>query len=382
MLKYYVEVIIRNLLKIFYILPVKKQILFESFNGKSVSCNPYYIYKEFEKECYKVKIIWTYNKEIPVILQNKKIKIVRFHSLSWLFASMQSKVIINNDSFGLWVPYRKNQILINTWHGGGAYKKVGNSDNSFIGNKSEYLKNQYFSKITTYFISSCNVFTKVIAESFGISEHKFLEIGMPRNDIFFNKNEVIAADKKVRTFYSLDENDYIVLYAPTFRGSARNCVFNNMLDFNELKNTICKLYKRNVIIMYRGHHLMKNNLDAKLIDIDATSYVDMQELLCSADMLITDYSSCMWDFSFTEKPCILYTPDIDDYILSRGFYTEPITWGFPIAKNNFELKKIIEEFDLVSYKNNLHKNKEYFNNFEKGIASRYVYKIVKDNIDL
>jgi len=377
MLKYRIEVLIRNLLKIFYILPVKKnQIFFEAFHGQQMNCNPKYIYEELQKSYPGYKIIWCYNKENHC----KDFKTVKFHSFAWLIASLRSGVLVNNDSFGLWVPYRKKQLLINTWHGGGAYKRIGNSDNSFSKSLQEKLKNDYFVKVTDYFLSSSKIFTKNTAESYGFSQSQLIETGMPRNDIFFSNESVSAANDKVRQFYNFSKNDFIVLYAPTFRRTASQVDFVYTLNFNKLKESYSAKFNKNIVILYRGHHIIADTKVDGNYDIDVTAYPDMQELLCACDSLITDYSSSIWDYSFTQKPCFLFTPDIDFYIKDRGFYTDPSEWGFPYAKTNEELSAAILNFDSDDFKNKLQKNHALFGNVENGTASKQVAELINNFI--
>ena len=72
----------------------------------------------------------------------------------------------------------------------------------------------------------------------------------------------------------------------------------------------------------------------------------MQELLAAADMLITDYSSCIWDYSFLYRPCFLYTPDLREYLAKTGFYVDIHEWPFPICENMEDLEKQMkQEFD-------------------------------------
>jgi CDP-glycerol glycerophosphotransferase len=84
---------------------------------------------------------------------------------------------------------------------------------------------------------------------------------------------------------------------------------------------------------------------------NATDYPDMQELLQCAQVLLTDYSSCMWDFSLMGKPCFLYARDIAEYRGERDFYTPIESWPFPLASDNAELARVIGAFDETAYRN-------------------------------
>ena len=81
--------------------------------------------------------------------------------------------------------------------------------------------------------------------------------------------------------------------------------------------------------------------------IDMTRYHDMQELLSVADMLITDYSSSMFDFSMQRRPCLLYATDIEQY--DRGYYYDFTKLPYPLARNQEDLLRIISEFNNEEY---------------------------------
>lgn len=79
--------------------------------------------------------------------------------------------------------------------------------------------------------------------------------------------------------------------------------------------------------------------------VDVSGYADMQELLCATDVLLTDYSSFMWDYSLTGRPCFIYANDLDQYKKERNFHTPITDWPFPMAERNSELQKEILGFD-------------------------------------
>lgn len=84
--------------------------------------------------------------------------------------------------------------------------------------------------------------------------------------------------------------------------------------------------------------------------ISMTHYSDMQELIAAADLLITDYSSCMFDMAIAQKPCVLYVPDLQQYLANeRGLYFDIETLPFPIAQNMKQLCNTVKDFDLERY---------------------------------
>ncbi len=376
MLKVAVKIIIRFFLHALWIFPVNKnKVFFCSFKGSTIACNPYYIFRELQKQRPNAKYIWCCNSdEKKSQVQNKNVKFVKINTMKYIYSLITSRILVNNSGFPSWLPFRtKKQLVINTWHGGGAYKRVATSEiNSLEIRKRE----EFTAKGTSYFISSSKIFTQVMIPSVLVPEEKFLNIGMPRNDIFFNSTEVQNTNKKVRNSLRLNADDYIILYAPTYRESSlKHSSFDSQLDINLIKKAAEKKFCKAAKILFRGHYFFTAN-NTQSFSLDASDYPNMQELLCAADMLITDYSSSMWDYSFTGKPCLLFCPDIDEYIQKRGFYTEPKKWGFPICKSNQELADTIQNFDMEKYADNIKKNHEYFGSYEKGDATKKVCSVI------
>ena len=98
----------------------------------------------------------------------------------------------------------------------------------------------------------------------------------------------------------------------------------------------------------------------------------MQDLLLVCDILITDYSSSIWDYSFTYKPCFLYTTDLEQYTSERGFGRDIYTWGFPVCKNDEELYQAIINFDEDDFRMKMQKHHDDLGSYENGNATQYV----------
>ena len=361
--------IVRLLLKIFWIFPVKSnKIIFSCHQGNGYTCNPKYL-SEYIGKNYKngFNLIWVF-KDIKKhsFLEKRNIKIVKLFSISFFYQFLTSKVIITNSSNFPYMPLRKSQCLINTWHGGGAYKKIGQDRRIY-----------QYRKITTknigYMLSSCQAFTQVMSNTIMDSDQKkFWYFGMPRNDIFFQDYSHIC--KKAREKLGLDDESYkFVLCAPTWRWIYENNEYD--LDFCQLKNTLEKKFagKWKILLRHHTYHnyncfMEDNNISRDVINV--TDYEDMQELLCLADILITDYSSCMWDMSLMDKPCFLYATDVEDYRKTEGFYTPIESWPFPLAQNNKEIQEKILNFNMEKYKQEIKKHHDNLGSYETGEACK------------
>ncbi len=375
MLKYLIKVIIRNLLKIFWIFPVnQKKIYLQSFTGLKITCNPLYIFNYLYEIHSEYKYVWLVNK-IPEE-KKKNVVYVKIGTVRWIYEILTSKVLITNDGFFSYLPYRRKTVLIETWHGGGAYKRVGAALTTEKNDVNDFKSLLYMAKHLDYFISSSKKFSEIMSESRLVDIQKFLPVGMPRNDILFDSEKSNKINEEIRKRLGFSKDDFVVLYAPTFRGKTSNSHFDNYLDVKALKSILTEKIGKNTKVLFRGHYLLCNLPEFTDYDKDVSDWQDMQMLLVASDMMITDYSSCMWDYSLLKRPCFLFVPDFDEYVNNRGFYTDPVTWGFPICRTNTELKEKIISFDKKKYVlavENHHKN---LASYENGTATERIAKII------
>lgn len=369
--------IIRFFMRVFWLFRLnKKKIFFSAYEGKQFSCNPKEIYNNILGDTYfdDFMFVWEANSNLP-IPNNSRTKIVRHNTLKYFFEVMTSKYIITNSGITGKIPIKKQQVNINTWHGGGAYKRVGLATKSLLG--ANYDNLYHIVNQTTYFISSSRIFTNVMAESLHMPNEKFLEVGMPRNDIFFQPNRCVIVNQKVRNKYDIDENDFVVLYAPTYRGSiGEDKAIESLPDFKLIKD-LCNLkFGKKTTILIRAHYFNNLNVNDDQC-ISVSDYPEMQDLLVSCDMLITDYSSSMWDFALTYKPCLLYMPDYKEYDAERGFYTSVETWPGMLCFTNNDIKRDIEQYDKSKYKQRIMSYLDEAGNYDKGEATSSIISILK-----
>ena len=325
----------RFILKLFYIFKVNtKKVFFSSYEGASISCNPKYIYKElYKKYGDNLIYVWESNKDRNVLVGSDRVIYVKHNSISYIYHVMTSKIIISNTGITASFPLRKNQLSINTWHGAGCYKKVGID---YEENLEQYKKRRMIAeKNITYYLSGCKAWTKVFSQAVISDEKKFLPIGSPRVDYLIND---ASPSEKERIKKILNIHKNIVLYAPTYRGE-RDIPEDAVcpLDVEKLLTSLVKRFGGEWIFGYRCHYATASKFKNTPDSIDLSSYEDMQELLVAADVLISDYSSSIWDFSFTGNPCFLYCYDLDLYIEDRDFYIPIMDWHFPVSRNMNEL---------------------------------------------
>jgi len=389
--------IVRTLFYCFCIFSLKKnRVMFNCQKGRMFACNPRAIFEElYAVNKGKLEFVWCLNNPSEDLKGYQDVKIVKYNSLLYFYYQMTSKLIVANMHSPIYLPLRKKQVMIDTWHGGGAYKRVGllSPRQESLSTKSERLKmktiedknNQewerykakYNAKDTTFFISSSKRFSEVMFMSQLLPRCSYLEIGMPRNDVFFT--DYTTTIQKTRKLLDIKSNQKVILYAPTYRGNVKNQLFRFNLDIKSCLDGLEKKWGGEWIFVFRGHVLgLHQNVNNELI-VNASQYEDMQELLCLADVFITDYSSSMWDFALTRKPAFLFTPDLEYYLNNdRGFYTPVDEWPFPYAQTNSELERLIFSFDDDIHQKKVQNHLIDLESFEEGNSTEKACKIIAD----
>lgn len=349
-----------------------------NMKGKRYGDNPKYITDELLKRNAGYEIVWLLKDDVDEELP-KGIRRIKYTVFSIAYEIATAKIWIDSNTKQYGTLKRKKQIYIQTWHGSYGLKKVYGD----LLDKITFIPQvtmKYNSKITDLYISNSKKTSEIYRRAFWYSGN-ILECGSPRNDIFFQRKDDYL--KKVQKHFNI-EGKKIVLYAPTYRENFSTKAFQ--LNYYQLKNNLEKRFGEEWVILVRLHP--QNIQDAeKFIKYDnqilnATSYSIMQELLVASDVLVTDYSSCMFDFVTKGKPCFLYATDTVQYKESRGYYYALEDLPFPLATNNEELEKVILEFNEQEYKERLEKLFKEVGLCESGEASKqvvdYIERLRKD----
>ena len=375
-IKYMKKKLVKAFLHIFWLFPVdmKKVFLLNELSytyGDSLKYIDKYI-KSHNINDYSVVFAIKKGCEEPV-----GDVIVRPGSIKYFKEILTSGFVITNAGGISYLPKRKPQLFINTWHGGGPYKKTSTD----VYNNYWYRKEVIMNHINTdYILSSCKNFTEVEAKSMGFDKDQCIPSGLPRNDILFGNHSDIV--KKVREYYSITDDKKFVLYAPTFRSSSNQSdskMISNIidLDIDLLLSSLKIRFNSEWVCGVRLHPKLANIDMSDMTVLNCTTYPDMQELLCCTDAIITDYSSLMWDYSFTYRPIFLYAPDIEQYEKEHGFYMPVSEWPYPIAHNNDEMSKIILCFDETEYIKCVKNHHRDCESYENGNSCKKLLELIK-----
>jgi len=222
---------------------------------------------------------------------------------------------------------------------------------------------------------------EILTSAFKVTSDKILDLGYPRNDVIFNNN--LNFKQKLREKYGIPDNiKRVILYAPTFRdaGSLR-FPFKN----KDLENLNAILEEMDSIFLFKGHAYEKkiNFGELKYINL-VRKPSDIQELLIISDLLISDYSSVIFDYLLTMKPIILFPYDLDVYIKGRGLHYDlrDIAPG-PIV---FEVEKLIETIRNMEkidseYREIREKVRDRFNKYHDGKSIERLLKFLNIPFD-
>ncbi len=382
---------------IYKIAPIKSnRIVFTSLHGQ-YSDSPKAISVEFHKSYPHFEIIWLLNQakinEIPEYVTAVDINSIKAH-----YYSGSSKIIIDNvyaenaitiydndtkaiirAKIFLWLHRKRKQLIFTTWHGT-PIKKMGiDQINNHI---SDFI---------------CNKMTMILGDQYTLNIMKRLTfnridmnlLGTARNDVLYDQDHSLMIRKRL----GLD-NKKILLFAPTFRSGELQSNGRyiersgldqiNDIDFDELFRILSKKFGGEWVFICRFHYHVAEKVDWKDIEerhngrvINGNTLQDMADYLSCADILISDISSCMFDFALTKRPCFILFPDKEQFESNeRGLYINLDSLPFPFAVNNIELLSNIENFDDLKYKSKLCTITETFGFVNEGNSSEKIVNYI------
>lgn len=374
------------------VMPVRKRtIIFESFNGKKPSDNPYYIWLELEKnpEIKKNwKVYWGIKKENYNELKRMypSITFIPRFSFRWLVCMTTANYWVFNSRMPHWLKKNHKTIYIQTWHGT-PLKRLGTDIQSVkMPSTSTHSYHINFVKETKRwdYLIAPNVYSREIFKESFKYENQFLSMGYPRNDKLVQSKDNEKLIQYLKKKITGKEKGKIFLYAPTWRDDyfISKGIYKFFMPFN-LDKLFSKLDEDDILII-RPHYLVKDTInvwgyeDRVLICADE----EINDLFLICDLLITDYSSVMFDYSILLKPILFYAYDFNYYNENlRGFYFD-IEKEAPgkFVKTEEEFYTEIWMFNTnkynTSFLNSLVAFNKKFNHWEDGNSSQLIAELI------
>jgi CDP-glycerol glycerophosphotransferase len=344
-----------------------KTVLFDSWRGKYAD-SPRAIAEELHRRDPSFRQVWVLEQDDPLLPE--WVDAVRPHSRHHVeYLGCAQYVVTNSGMPGYWRK-RRQQAYLQTWHGT-PLKKLGRDiQRPAMPKARRYMRD--FSRDVSYWdlLLSQNPFsTGVLRQAFQY-KGPILEAGYPRNDVLLSPHadRVRAA---TRHRLGLDEEARALLYAPTWRDNTR---FELQLDLESIAND---LGPRDVFLLRAHNHVARTVAETSHPRvIDVSRIPDTPELLLAADVLITDYSSVMFDFANTGRPMVFFAYDYDDYVHSeRGVYFELAERApGPLVRTGDELIQALASVDSWrgDYEERYRTFIEEFGEYDRGDAARRI----------
>ena len=364
------KAVVKKILNIiFKIFKVKdNKILFQCGRGM-IDGSPKAIYNYIKKHHKEYELIWIVDKDANTTGLDKK-EYCYSKSLKSLYHLSTAKYWIRSESIGSILNKKDSQIYIQAWHGHGALKRMSYDVTGVT--LKEPLEH---TKEWDYLLTNDPLDDTIMTTSTGYNRKKYM-IGTPLTDyVLINANSK-KFKKEMLEKLNINNDKPIILYAPTFREDDLES------DIVDLKiNKLKELKDYNILL--RLHPLIRNKIDKSIYEendnmINCCSYPDITDILCVTDILISDYSSIIYEYSILEKPIIFYAYDLEKYQQERGFYIK-----YP---EDLPGKVVYSEEELYNTLLNIkEENKEYTKKIKK-FNKRFNYlndgKVCKRFVDL
>ena len=324
----------------------ERHVLFQSFDGKSFGGNPFYLLLEMCRNpryhAYR-KIVAVNEGVIPSVQKMLEtyrlsdVEVVAINTKRYCEALMTSKYLVNNSTFPSFFIKREGQVYLNTWHGT-PLKHMGRK----MANHPQVIGNTQRNLLMADYLLYPNRFSlDCFREDYMLGPFysgTYLLGGYPCNEAFFNderkaqvKEELGVANKK------------IVVYMPTFRESLGKgyafphehmlkyslAVMDNQIDSDTVIFAKPHYYSRG--LSYKGYRHTR----------PFPAGYETYDILSIADVLITDYSSVMFDFLNAGKPTVLYAYDEKEYFSTRGTYQEFSSLPFPVFHDAYDMCEFV-----------------------------------------
>ena len=308
-----------------------KKIVFNQFQGSGFGCNQKYVALELLKRRKDLDLVWLV-RDVAEGGFPDGIRKVAWKSPSAMKELATAKVWCANHNLGHFIKNRglvkkPGQFYVQTWHGSFGIKRCTET----LGRKEAGMLDVFF--------ANCEWEANLAREWFSPYSPEIVLAGHPRNDIIVNSRR-----------QTRDVRQSTLLYVPTFRDDgATDCY---LTDFSPVVAALKARWPGEWKVQVRLHpHMRKKGVRLAFSEgvEDVTSHPDIQELLAAADVVISDYSSCIFDFALSGRPAFIYAPDREKYESDRGFYYQLDATPFPVAENAAGLVNAITGFDETSY---------------------------------
>jgi CDP-glycerol glycerophosphotransferase len=353
---------------------LRNTVLFQSWAGKQYSDSPRAVYEEMVRQGRDEPALWV-RRDSSVDLPDGTPSVL-YGSREYYEALATARYVVANDAMPTFYDKRPGSFYLQTWHGT-PLKRIGfDIENAQFGNVN-YLS-EFAVEVTKWDrLVSPNRFSSEIFRRAFDYRGEILETGYPRNDVFYAP-DVDQRRAQVRRQLGLHPDQRVILWAPTWREDQRDGSGRYTLPLPFDLGTWDRILGPNDILLFRGHQLIQHSVGGMLRGLrqvrNVTLYPDIQDLYLAADLLITDYSSVMFDFANTRRPMIFYAWDLEHYRDHlRGFYLDfESTVPGPVITDLDSLREHLADPNPADHDEAYRRFVERFCSLEDGHASQRV----------
>ncbi len=351
-----------------FLLPVKKKkIVFSNFNGGGFGDNTRYIAEECIRQKIPYELFWVCERQGCTF--PPELMIIKPNTLRFVYHMSTAGFWVDNTRKLYYFKKKRSQVYIHTWHAGPGMKRIERDAGTGLSEAYiAYAKRD--SEHIDLLLSNCHFWTQCFRSCFWYNG-PILEKGLPKNDLYFRDMQPIRA--KIRQFYGLSEEVNLVLYVPTWRENRKLHVYH--LDFEGCLDALEQRFGGTWVMLVRLHP----NVNAADFDIRYTSrvlnaspYDNAQELLAAGDAVITDYSSCGFDYIQLDRLSFFYAEDYEEMKRNKGYYLDLSDLPVPIAFSNEEMIQNILDFSYEIYEKKRVPFMERMQYYDDGHASEAV----------
>jgi CDP-glycerol glycerophosphotransferase (TagB/SpsB family) len=295
-------------------LPIDENLaVYCAYEGRGVRCNPGAIYEKAKELAPHVRGVWIVKKDRVADLPDGVGHVVE-NSFAYFRVLARAKYLVNNTHFAEHFVKRPGSVLVQTHHG--TPLKFMGVDGLLHNGRSGSGRTGLLAKVGQWdFSLAANPHMTASWRTAYPGTWESLEYGYPRNDILSTATAAYATS--VRAKLAIEPGRRVILYLPTHRG--RNEVrFDGRLDVGKLAEALGE----DTVILLRTHYFYdrKRSASPSAFVVDVSDYPVVEDLYLAADILITDYSSAMFDFAVLDRPIVVFASDWTSYRRTRGVY--------------------------------------------------------------
>ncbi|GID28851.1 bifunctional glycosyltransferase/CDP-glycerol:glycerophosphate glycerophosphotransferase [Paractinoplanes brasiliensis] len=304
----------------------EKLAVYSAYWGKGYACNPRAVYEKMTELAPDIRGVWEIKPgakaDVPA-----GVKTVTIGSKAHYRALARARYLVTNVNYRSWVVKRAGAVHLSTNHGTPAKAMgvdqlkypagLGNTDMDALLRRSDRW---------TYSVSP-NAYTSEVWERAYPCNYETLETGYPRNDALVNATaeDVAAARERV----GLKPGQVSVAYLPTYRDYEFGS--DALLNVESFADRL----PAGTVLLVRVHHFDRSHVpDGHPNIIDLSDHPRVEDVYLAADMLITDYSSVMFDYAVLDRPIAIYAADWDKYRATRGAYLDVFSEGPGVATDD------------------------------------------------